>query len=152
MSVETLGIRNNNPGNIRFTGIDWTGMIGKQGGFCVFDKMVNGTRAIAVIWRVYLTVDRVKTIREGIARWAPPTENDTSAYVAAVCRETGLNADDPISPTLETVRNIIAAIIQHENGQTMWSFFCSNRGGYNTIDEAITLGGWRFEETNNGQS
>ena len=146
MTIETLGMRNNNPGNIRYTGIDWKGAIGKQQGFVVFGKIVDGVRAIAVIWRVYMALDKITTIRGGVARWAPPTENDTNNYIRAVCEETGLAPDDPIPVTLETVRNIIAAIIRHENGDAMWTFFCANRGGLTTIEDGIAAAGWKFTE------
>ena len=140
-----LGLRNNNPGNIRYNGIQWQGLLGKNKGFCVFDTCLNGTRAIAKIWKVYFLVDGVKSLRDGITRYAPPSENNVDAYLNALCTETGLGPDDIITPSLEIVRNIIAAIIRHENGDAMFTFYLNERGGYNTIDQAIYNAGWSFE-------
>lgn len=108
------GIRNNNPGNIK-TGEAWQGMTGDDGTFIIFKDITWGTRALAT--------DLANKIREGhntirsiIYIYAPPLENDTDKYVAAVSRNTGLDPDMPLSMDQVTLHNLSRAIINHENG------------------------------------
>lgn len=120
--VTARGIRNNNPGNIDWIenpAKRWRGMVRKEtadegGRFAVFDTPANGVRAIA---QELLLDERrgIKTVAGLISGWAPPGENNTPAYVAAVSRAVGVESDDAID-----VRNylprLVAAIITHENG------------------------------------
>lgn len=111
------GIRNNNPGNIERTSVRWKGMAADQSGdprFIVFTAPEWGIRAIARIllgdWR-----EGQNTIASLINEWAPPHENDTRAYVAAVGRAAGVDPYKPADiPGL--LPKIIAAIVRHENG------------------------------------
>jgi len=112
------GIRNNNPGNIERTPrIRWKGMAADQSSdprFIVFVAPQWGIRAIARIllgdWR-----EGQNTIASLIEEWAPPTENDTVAYIKAVGKAAGVDPYKPCDiPAL--LPKIIAAIIQHENG------------------------------------
>jgi hypothetical protein len=114
MNYRPRGIRNNNPGNIRDDGTQWRGVKGNDGAFCVFDTPENGIRAIAKILKSYQSKG-IDTIHEIINRWAPPSENNTTAYVCAVAEECGINADKLI--TSADWPEVIAAIIRHENGQ-----------------------------------
>ena len=87
-----------------------------------FSAPMFGIRALAVILRNYQRKHGLKTIRAIIARWAPPSENDTEAYVAAVARATGFAADaalDLEDPT--TLAALVEAIIEHENGEQPYS-------------------------------
>jgi len=109
------GLRNNNPGNIR-PGDAWQGMTGTADGFVVFQDIDWGLRALAT--------DITNKIRNGyntvttlIGRYAPPSENDTPAYIAAVAAETGLNPNDLIDLDQEVLHDLMRAIIDHENGQ-----------------------------------
>lgn len=112
------GLRNNNPGNIdRKAGTTWRGMSADQsadGRFVVFDAPEWGIRAIARVLRSYQGRG-LRTIQQIISTWAPPTENDTAAYVAQVSRATGYAANLPITDA--QLPGIIEAIIRHENGQ-----------------------------------
>jgi hypothetical protein len=113
------GIRNNNPGNIDRDGTTWQGLAADQSSdsrFCVFIDAQHGIRALVEILLTYQTVHGLKTITAMITRWAPPSENDTSAYIAAVCGGTGIGADTPVDMHDANVcRLISAAIIAHEN-------------------------------------
>ena len=55
------------------------------------------------------------TLERVIARWAPSTENDTAAYVAAVSRTTGIDPSAKLSSY--DLSGIMQAIVRHENGQ-----------------------------------
>ncbi|MGH2518304.1 MAG: hypothetical protein ACRDF8_00750 [Chloroflexota bacterium] len=56
-----------------------------------------GMRACLVDFQVYITRDGVKTLGEAIARYAPPEENDTTAYTAAVCDACSATSDAPFA-------------------------------------------------------
>ena len=123
MSVRA--IRNNNPGNIRI-GAAWFGlqprdhMTPEQAAetqFCVFSAPQWGFRAMATIFLTYNRKDGVKTIRQAISRWAPPTENNTTAYVEAVCDETAADPDKPFTFTNpQNMRALCKAVSIHECG------------------------------------
>lgn len=95
-----LGLRNNNPGNIRPGPQKWVGEIGANGGFVVYDTMPHGVRALAKNLIAYQKHDdgkggKIDTVREAITRWAPPADhNDTEAYIALVCTVLNCNEDD----------------------------------------------------------
>ena len=95
--MDPRGIRNNNPGNIRYvlgitsTYARCTGQ--DEAGFCVFDTPEHGLEALARLLVRYQDKHGLKTIRGIINRWAPPVENETTAYVAAVAHSTGFAAD-----------------------------------------------------------
>lgn len=112
------GIRNNNPGNIdRHAGTQWKGMSDDQTSdsrFIVFTAPEWGIRAIARIIKTYMGRGAT-TIEKIISTWAPPNENNTAAYIAAVASEVGIPATMPVGPS--DMPAIIAAIIRHENGR-----------------------------------
>lgn len=113
------GIRNNNPGNIRRSAIPWEGKVeGQDSEFETFATPEHGVRALEKNLTTYQTKHGLTTPREIINRWAPPTENDTGSYVAAVSQALGVNPDDPINvQDPATMQRLRDAIIQHENGQ-----------------------------------
>lgn len=113
------GIRNNNPGNLRKSAAAWRGKIaGTDPDFETFDTAHNGIRATAKQLLAYEDVHGLRTVRGIINRWAPPVENNTSAYVTAVAREMNVGIDEPISThSARTLSNLVTAIIRHENGQ-----------------------------------
>lgn len=83
------GLRNNNPLNLRISNIKWRGKVPVQhntdGAFEQFDTIVLGIRAAMCCLRTYINKYRLNTVQSIIFRWAPPTENNTSAYVRRVC-------------------------------------------------------------------
>ncbi|MDB6107826.1 MAG: structural protein [Gammaproteobacteria bacterium] len=114
---DSRGIRNNNPGNIRKNSTVWMGMAASQTdpSFVQFVASEYGIRAIAKIMRSYRALG-LNTLREVVRRWAPPNENNTDAYVAAVCAECSVGPDDTVD--LDNVMPLLVkAIIYHENGQ-----------------------------------
>ncbi len=113
----TRGIRNNNPGNIRYDGTAWDGLANppSDGTFCVFVSPVYGIRAMARILTNYVTADGVPSTVSGIiSRWAPPTENDTASYIADVCNQLGVAPNTTLD--LDSyLPELVGAIISHEN-------------------------------------
>jgi hypothetical protein len=125
---ESRGFRNNNPGNIRNTTIDWKGETkGDDKGFETFESVEYGIRAIFRLLKTYREKHGLRSIREIIYRFAPPNENNTDAYIASVMwymqhndvrarrllTETGENLE-PYSESLMPL--FVEAIIAHENG------------------------------------
>ena len=114
------GIRNNNPGNIRW-GADWQGL--KKDGksqdpsFCVFTSPEYGIRALAKLLRNYQRLYGLNTSRKIIGRYAPPNENQTQAYIQSVAQQLGVQPDTPVDLNEETTMVVfIKSIIRHENG------------------------------------
>ncbi|PHM36203.1 structural protein [Xenorhabdus mauleonii] len=117
------GTRNHNPGNIRH-GDKWQGLRDTQTDkdFCQFIAPEWGIRAMLKILRTYERKYGYNTIRQMIARWAPPNENDTEGYIAFVCGKVGINSSAVIDVDNEpTMRKLVKAIIHMENGQQPYS-------------------------------
>lgn len=118
----TRGLRNNNPGNIRKSGDKWAGLAAEQPdtAFFTFVSPEYGIRAMARILLNYSANYGLNTVRGIINRWAPPTENDTSAYVAHVASKLGVSPDTPIN-VRTALPVLVPAIIKHENGLNPYS-------------------------------
>lgn len=143
-NTPTRGVRNKNPGNIDYNPRNnWNGQLGKESGangrFAVFDTAVNGIRAIGKLLLNYRSKTGepgvgkpgIDTVLEFIHRWAPPSENDTGAYVNAVAKAIGVGPIEPIDIRNERVLLImVTSIIHHENG-------------YDPYDPAVVLEGVR---------
>lgn len=113
------GLRNRNPGNIRRSGVRYKGEVrpSTDPQFKQFGSMALGYRAIFVLLDTYRIRYGLDTVRTMISRWAPPSENDTAAYIDAVCRRTGLTPDRPIDTrNRATMVPLAAAISRVENG------------------------------------
>lgn len=115
------GVRNNNPGNIRRSSANkWQGTVPpearKDPEFEEFRTPEFGIRALAVLLINYQDRYGLRTIRQIIGRWAPPTENNTEAYVNAVARMTGRGADEVLDlHEYGDLRPLVEAIIAYEN-------------------------------------
>lgn len=121
----TRGERNNNPGNIRPASYTWQGQIGidsgPMGSYLIFERPEDGIRAIAKdLMTKYAR--GLNTVHAIINRWAPPSENDTNAYVKAVANEVGVQPDDKIDLNdASTLTKLVTAIIRHENGRVIYA-------------------------------
>ncbi|ELE9701325.1 hypothetical protein [Enterobacter kobei] len=117
------GIRNNNPGNLEFSKTNpWVGQTGDDGRFAKFETPEHGIRALG---RNLLSYQRqgIDTVSDIINRWAPPSDNNnTDAYIQAVCAQLGVTADQQLDASNpDTLKALCAAIIQHENGSQPYS-------------------------------
>lgn len=124
------GIRNNNPLNIRHSKNQWQGTATTQTDkdFVQFQSMAYGYRAA---WRTLNTYyqklkERKKhfTVENIIRRWAPPTENDTPAYIRTVLTLSGIGGQENLLPPqnvmgYERLSRLIAAMTVMENGIRM---------------------------------
>lgn len=105
-----LGIKRNNPGNLRPVG---------GAGFRSFDTLTQGVVAMARQLQLYSDRHGLKTIAGIVNRWAPAADhNPTAAYIAHVAKWTGwspsqvLNLHDP-----KTLASLEAAMIRQEQGR-----------------------------------
>jgi hypothetical protein len=115
--MNTRGFRNNNPGNLRFSGaFKWVGQIGSDSdGYLVFDSMENGVRAMVKTLHSYIYTDGVKTVAAIVSRWAPPGDNNpTTQYIANVSQALNVPPDQELSEA--DIPTLVAAIIRQENG------------------------------------
>jgi hypothetical protein len=113
---KTRGERNKNPGNLRYDGTAWLGLIGADdGGYCIFDTDAHGLRALArdIQSKAARGVD---TVREVVTVYAPAFENNTEAYIAAVSSYCGVSADD-----VPDRFKLLKAIVRHENGRISYT-------------------------------
>lgn len=114
------GIRNNNPGNIRH-GANWLGLNPNgrniDSGFCVFTAPVYGIRALAKVLVNYKRIHGLNTVRQIVSRYAPPNENQTTAYIQSVAKQLGVYPDTVIDIEERGVLTVfIKAVIRMENG------------------------------------
>ena len=114
-----LGLRNNNPGNLVLTNIGWLGKVPNDQNtdrhFEQFTSIEYGLRAMAMDLRTDIRKGQ-NTITRLVYEYAPPTENDTQAYIAYVEKNTGINRDQTITPDFATLKKLIRAKTTFENG------------------------------------
>jgi hypothetical protein len=88
----------NNPGDL-----DYAGQIGARlpmpvglpdPAIAVFASKALGVTAL--FRQIWLQVAEGQTVRQIVAQWAPPNENNTSAYLQDILQWTGLPADTPV--------------------------------------------------------
>ena len=130
------GIRNNNPGNMdRINGRPWDGEVeGSDTRFASFVTAEYGIRAAA---KNIMAKKRrgISTLRGLIEVYAPPSENDTEAYIRRVSEQTGISPEATIDlANIDVLRKLVPAIIQHENGMMPYTPDTLNAG----IDAAVS--------------
>lgn len=117
-----VGVRNNNPGNLR----QWGDLPRDSGGYAIFPTAEAGLAATIKNLQAQQKVHGLNTVQGIISKWAPASENNTAAYISDIAKRTGfapdqrLNLDDP-----KTVAPLISGIVKHEG----------NAGGFS--DEMI---------------
>lgn len=85
-------IGTNNPLNIRYSRVNnWQGQTGRTKGFCNFSDVKYCIRAAFKILMSYRRRG-VKSYREIIYAYAPPSENNTENYLRFVCQQLDENS------------------------------------------------------------
>ena len=108
-----LGLRQNNPGNLRSWGSNPV-----ENGFARFGTPEAGLSAMAQQIGLYGNRDGLHSINGILGKYAPPNENNTGAYAAAVSKDTGfdpsaqLNTNDP-----KVLAPLLSAMVKHEQGR-----------------------------------
>lgn len=122
---QTRGERNNNPGNIRPAGYTWQGQSGidsgSMGSYLIFSTPEYGIRAIS---KDLLTKfgRGLNTVEKIITAYAPPSENPTASYIAAVSQSLGVMSFSTLNlRDVSTLTNFVYAIIKHENGRVIYT-------------------------------
>ncbi len=116
------GIKNHNPLNIRINPANnWQGRVdpakNTDGAFEQFTDAVWGIRAGARNIIFHYDRNGADTIRKLITLWAPPSENDTEAYIRFVAGESGFQPDQTLElHRYEHLKPVLVAMIRIENG------------------------------------
>ena len=111
-------VRNNNPLNIRLSNNQWDGKVnGSDSDFEKFETPVYGFRAAGKILLNYQKLYALNTVEQMINRFAPPSENETSSYIQHVAAELGVNANQPIQLTENTLAKMLHVMSTHESGR-----------------------------------
>lgn len=105
-----LAYRNNNPGNLRYAG--QAGATQGDSNFARFQTPEQGYQAL--INQIQLDQRKGMPLGAFIAKYAPPEENDTSAYVQHVARALGINPGTPIDNL--SPHELAKVIAQKESG------------------------------------
>jgi len=111
------GLSNFNPGNIRIGGQKFIGEKDKSTdkAFRQFVTMAFGYRAMFVLLRNYIKNGN-NTIVKIISKYAPSNENNTTAYINAVEKGSGINSNTIIQINdLDSLTKIIMAMSMVEN-------------------------------------
>lgn len=109
----TKAWRNNNPGNIRYSGFIKKYAIANADGFAVFPDAEAGKAVIKKLLRANSYNNL--TINGAIARYAPASENDTRAYQNHVARYTKLDMNRIMKDLSdEEIASIVDAICKQE--------------------------------------
>jgi len=112
----TRGQKNNNPLNIRkVAGTVWKGQRTLQADreFVQFITVEWGIRAAFRLLETYRKKYNAVCIQDIITRWAPPSENNTSAYIKDVCRLTGFGGQERL--TAAQLQKLVAAMARIES-------------------------------------
>lgn len=132
------GVRGNNPGNIR----DASGT-----GFASYATPAAGLAQLGHQLNLYATGKSrntggrsLDTLQDIISTYAPPNENNTSAYIADVSQRMGvkptdrLNLSDP-----DTLASLMRGITIHEQGRNPYSNQQFRDAASTTLGGAVTL-------------
>jgi hypothetical protein len=112
----TRAWRNNNPGNIEYGDFaKKNGAVGTDGRFAVFPSYEQGREAKKkLLWetRGYSGL----TIAGAINRYAPPSENDTGAYVNSVASSIGVGPDTPMAELNDSQKEVMLDAMERVEG------------------------------------
>lgn len=136
-SNHALGLRNNNPGNLRAA----PNTSGGNGGFVQFPTAHDGLAALARQLQLY--ADRGNNTLSGILHsYAPSGENNTQAYIRNVSDSTGYPPRERLDMyNPEVLQQVMAAIIHHENGTQPYSASEISQGIHTSINDERWKGG-----------
>lgn len=134
----TRGYRNNNPLNMRHDNDRWQGEVvpSQDGAFKQFETMAWGYRAAFKLLHNYQKNNGCRILSDFINRWAPPSENNTPAYVSTVAKRAGFSDVSEIDTLKgDTMRAVVSAMSYVENGVEAneadvaagWELFMQNR-------------------------
>lgn len=116
----TVGLSVNNPFNLEANDkIDWKGEVKPSASppFCQFQTIVLGLRAGFLDLVNQQRIHGRRTWNDIIPIYAPPSENDTQAYIDDMCRGTQTTAVQPLQLTNQAFLIMAGRVmIHHEQG------------------------------------
>ena len=118
-SRKSRGLRNCNPGNIRRSKVRYKGekAVSTDSAFKQFESIEAGYRAMFVLLHTYRVRGYGSTLLQMIARYAPPVENNTEAYIARVEKSSRISRDTPLDTlSAEQMIPVVCAMSAVENG------------------------------------
>lgn len=119
------GIRNSNPLNIKRSNVNWAGKSALQPDavFETFDDAHHGIRAGARNLLTYYRRDKLSTVQEIIAKWAPASDdNDTAGYITFVAEKMGVRPDAELNlEDAEVLGALVTAMMGMEIGAIPYS-------------------------------
>lgn len=122
--LKPIGIKNNNPGNLRPEYPDvyqWRGEIGiyhseKSGDFLVFEKPFDGIRACALTALTWYERGKT-TLRKLGLTWSPPGDNQgDETYGVHLAERLGVSPDAPFD-YVGRLQELVVAISYNENSE-----------------------------------
>lgn len=120
----SLAEKNNNPGNIRYNrSIKWKGQLGENRGFCVFENLDYGLRAMILLLKRYINVYKLTSVEKIISRYAPAFENNTCGYISFVSDDLlsfGILSSDIEYKSIAFYR-LVSAMVRVESGKYLYS-------------------------------
>jgi len=120
----TRGLRNNNPGNIRYAGqASATGQDAQ--GFAIFPNLNTGIQEANRQLDLYAKRG-INTIEAIVSKWAPKNENDTQSYIGRLEKQLGINRGAQLTPADR--QRLLSAIFNQGEG---------NKVGMNSIASAL---------------
>lgn len=117
-SSNVIGVRNNNPLNIRVSSNAWLGKVTSDNGFEKFSEMKFGIRAAVKNLQTYYTKYKLKSVSKIINKWAPDSDgNNTKVYSNYVAKAMNVSTTEDLSYTSETFAKLVAAMSEIEIGK-----------------------------------
>lgn len=114
------GFRNNNPGNLIKTPIQWQGKlphnVNTDERFEQFSNFYYGLRAMIMDLHTKIEVRKLDTIAKIIPVYAPRHENNTARYIEVISELSGFGPNQKLYPDKNTLRSIVMPMVFHENG------------------------------------
>jgi len=122
----TRNWRNNNPGNMEAGDFaNAHGAIGSDGRFAIFPDMATGVKALSTL--LVSGSYRNLSMQQAMIRYAPPNENDTSAYISFVSTRVGVDPSTLMSAlTGDQLSSFVQAIYHYEGGTPGTTFQAGN--------------------------
>lgn len=91
----------NNTGNIRASNVNWDGKGAPQNGFETFNTPQDGVNAHFKNFQAYAQANPSMTVAQAIAKWSPPSENNTQSIISEIAERTGINPGMPLAEVLK---------------------------------------------------
>ena len=151
MAEMTLGLRNNNPGNIEYGpfAARFGGVPGEGGRFARFPTMEDGAYAMCELLIAYSVKPdgnggKINTVKEVVERWCPPTgpggENRTATdrYIKFVCGELGCTPNTEFDITSHDFLYWMTVVMgEEECGKAAFNAYVSEQEVDNAVHRAL---------------